>query len=219
MFEDKVAQKGLRYRGTSTFRGREALLPEERDYVSRACSKRVRDFATGRFLAREALAELGLGAAPIPMAPSRAPLWPEGVRGSISHTDDYAAVVVGRSDRVRGLGLDVQHLSRPITEGMERLILTDEDRAFLEGSSTELSRREKLHLIFCAKEALYKCLNPIVDRFFGFHAAHVVDYDPGQGRYAIRLAEELAWPSGTTFQGEFVISHDRVGTLLVLDED
>ena len=38
----------------------------------------------------------------------RAPLWPAGAVGSISHTDDYCVVVVGHSVEHRSLGVDAE---------------------------------------------------------------------------------------------------------------
>jgi 4'-phosphopantetheinyl transferase EntD len=43
---------------------------------------------------------LGLPERPIPMGRDRAPVWPEGVVGSISHSDAFCLAAVARSDRV-----------------------------------------------------------------------------------------------------------------------
>ena len=42
------------------------------------------------------------------LGPNRAPLWPRGIVGSISHCEGYCAVVAARQDRFAGLGLDVE---------------------------------------------------------------------------------------------------------------
>src|SRR3712207_1286527 len=63
------------------------LLPEEEGSVRTAGVKRRREFAAGRQCARRALAHLGFAGVPLPASADRAPCWPVGVCGSISHTE------------------------------------------------------------------------------------------------------------------------------------
>ena len=49
--------------------------------------KRLSDFATGRYCAMKALEQFGIQDAIIPIGEDRAPIWPEGIVGSISHCD------------------------------------------------------------------------------------------------------------------------------------
>src|SRR5580692_6347409 len=85
-----------------------ALLPEERQYVARAMSKRVQEFAAGRVCARAALAQLGYAAVALPMGEDRAPQWPAGATGSITHTNGFCAAVVAATAQIRALGLDAE---------------------------------------------------------------------------------------------------------------
>ena len=84
------------------------LLPEETAPTGRMIEKRHREFAAGRRAARAAMTGLGLPAVAIPMGPDRAPVWPEGVTGSISHTDTHCLAAVARTGEVRALGLDLE---------------------------------------------------------------------------------------------------------------
>jgi 4'-phosphopantetheinyl transferase EntD len=61
------------------------LYPEEEAAVGNAVEKRRREFVTARACAREALAQLGLPAQPIPAGPRGEPVWPQGVVCSITH--------------------------------------------------------------------------------------------------------------------------------------
>ena len=45
--------------------------------------KRLSDFSTGRYCAIKALEQLGIQDAIIPIGEDRAPIWPEGIVGSI----------------------------------------------------------------------------------------------------------------------------------------
>ncbi len=87
----------------------EALPLEEREISRGFAPKRQREFATGRTLARRALAAMGQPEVAIPIGPDRAPVWPEGVVGSISHTSTLCAVVLASRLDLRGLGVDLEH--------------------------------------------------------------------------------------------------------------
>jgi 4'-phosphopantetheinyl transferase EntD len=70
------------------------LFPEEAMQLDGAVDSRLREFATGRSCARQALAGLGLAPAPILRGAKREPLWPAGIVGSITHCRGYRAAAV-----------------------------------------------------------------------------------------------------------------------------
>ena len=71
-------------------------LPEEEACLEGVSASRKREFRAGRLCARNALRLLGAECVPIIPSEQRGPTWPEGVIGSISHTREYCAAVVGR---------------------------------------------------------------------------------------------------------------------------
>jgi len=85
------------------------LLPGEAPPVRRAVETRRIEFARGRSCVRRAMAALGLQSAPI-LSRDRAPIWPTGVVGSISHCRNYCCAVVGRADGWAAVGLDAELL-------------------------------------------------------------------------------------------------------------
>ena len=213
--EDKLAPVGTYLFSSSRLMGREELLPEEQPFVKRACQKRVGDFATGRYCARRALARLGVPECAITVAPNRAPNWPEGVVGSITHTDGFVAAVVGRADEYLSVGLDSQRIKEGrITPGMARLILQPTEFPLVDSGQ----RDERLNLVFCAKESLYKCLNPLVNKFFGFECARVTDLDEDEKTFVIELTEDLdeQFNKGFQLDGQYVLNEGVLTTLLYL---
>ena len=80
------------------------------------------------------------------------------------------------------IGIDGQHMeSGRITEGMKKMILRPE-----EDYSTDFD----VNLVFSAKEALFKSLNPLVEKFFGFHGARVERICPLQKTLTISLVDD-----------------------------
>ncbi len=143
------------------------LFPEEWAHIQGAIPKRRAEFGTARVCAREALAALGLPPTALVPTGDRAPVWPAGVVGSITHTHGYCAVVVDRSPPMRSIGLDAE-LLRPLEEGTIELICTPAERAWIR-AQPDASEVDLVLLVFSAKEAYYKCQYPLSSTVLDFH--------------------------------------------------
>ena len=184
-----------------------AMPPEEQAVVAKAVTKRRAEFAGGRTAARAALRALGVPDAPLLPGPDRAPIWPDGIVGTISHSAGRTLAAVARATDLAGVGIDLEP-DRPIEEDLWRSILTGGERAALAGVE-DPGRR--VRLVFTAKEAFYKCVGPTIRRFIGFSAAEV-DVDEGGGRFVVRTAEpDLA----RTYPGRFVRDGGHVISVVV----
>ncbi|RAG82241.1 4'-phosphopantetheinyl transferase [Streptacidiphilus pinicola] len=161
------------------------LFPEEEAVIARASNRRRRDFATVRACAREALAGLGVPAAPILPGRLGAPAWPTGVVGSMTHCEGYRAAVVARAGDLDGLGIDAEpHAPLP---GRELdVIARPEEGARLDALT---ARRPDIHwdrLLFSAKEAVYKTWFPVTGSWLGFDEASIA-IDPDGGTFRAHL--------------------------------
>ena len=143
----------------------DVLFPEERAAVARAIPARVAEFAGGRSAARAAMAQLDLPPRAIPARPDRAPVWPEGVIGSISHAGPVCLAVVGRRDDWEMIGVDLEP-DRPMAAELVPEIASAEELAAL----VPLSEPHAATRIFSAKEAAYKAQYPVTGALFGFDA-------------------------------------------------
>lgn len=173
-------------------RGQPVLLPApEEALVEKAAPKRRREFALGRACARGALEKLGYGGAVIGRGANGAPLWPQGITGSITHTRDYAAAVAGEARRFSGIGVDAERVGG-VTQDLWPRLFDDAERDHLMGLD-EAKRLVIATLIFSAKEASYKAwggrgplafreirVTPGNDRFTAVRAGEIL-----QGRYAV----------------------------------
>jgi 4'-phosphopantetheinyl transferase EntD len=144
----------------------DSLLPEEQQFLGRAVPKRVHDFAGGRACARAALAQLGFKGVALPVGAERAPVWPPGTAGSITHAAGFCAAVAAATSDICALGLDVAvvdsvrpHLWRRICSPEELTTLQAADPAAAMSSAT---------VIFSAKEAFYKCQHFLTGQWLGF---------------------------------------------------
>jgi 4'-phosphopantetheinyl transferase EntD len=157
------------------------LFPEELRAVGRAVESRRREFATGRALAREAVAAVGGPRGPIGVGPRRQPLWPEGYVGSITHCSGYRAAAVAPARRLAALGIDAEVVA-PLSEGVAGLVLRpDEARQAPAGIPQEAFDV----LRFSAKESLYKAWFQVVGVYLDFQEAELAVADGG--RFSARV--------------------------------
>ena len=156
-----------------------------------AIAARRAEFAAGRAAARAAMAALGLPPQPIPMGEDRAPVWPAGMTGSISHCAGACLAVAGLSDRWGGLGVDVEPLA-PLDPSLWPVILSP-----TEGQGGLLALRS-----FVAKEAAYKAQYPLSRTVFDFHTLRL---DWQGDLFTARFTRPVApfWP-GAVLQGRLV---------------
>ncbi|MGH0037015.1 MAG: 4'-phosphopantetheinyl transferase family protein [Myxococcota bacterium] len=191
------------------------LHPEEAACLEGASPDRLREFAAGRALAREAAAELGVQMEALPSTPSRMPAWPRDLVGSISHTRraglDLCAVAVARARDLRSIGLDVESRDGVRPRLRRRILRPDELSGLepLEAGAADL----RAVLAFSAKEAFYKCQFPLTGRTLGFQAASV-RLDLEAGRFVLTLQQDVAagFRKGDAFPGRLAVGRSRVAT-------
>ena len=142
------------------------LYPQEAASTRRMVDKRHREFAAGREAARAAMADLGLPPTAIPMGADRAPLWPAGLCGSISHSAGAAVALVARRGRAGTIGIDIEDDS-PLAPDLWPEILTASELDNLM-RAPGATRGHRAKRIFSAKEAVYKAQYPLTERMLGF---------------------------------------------------
>lgn len=170
----------------------------EEGLVAGASDKRRRDFALGRACAHNALAALGHEDAAIGIAEGGAPLWPNGVLGSITHTKGYAAALVAEARNFSGIGLDAERVGG-VTEDLWPRLFDASERDHLLALDT-VARPVMATLFFSAKEACYKTWTARAP--LRFHEIRVVP--EGDGFTATRSGERL--------RGRYVLQGDLMVT-------
>lgn len=181
--------------------------PEEEVLITQAVAKRQQEFRAGRHCAHQAMTQLGIQPQPILRDAQRAPVWPEGLLGSISHCRDFCLAACATDVRLKGLGVDVEPLE-PLKHGTRRYIQTDAETAFMQ-EQPQLPAR----LIFSAKESLYKCYHPLVRTFFGFHSVEL-EVDTGNQKFSFStgIRAKVSFPDHLTFMGHYVVTRNHLIT-------
>ncbi|ARB85522.1 MULTISPECIES: 4'-phosphopantetheinyl transferase family protein [Yersinia] len=193
--------------------------------LQKAVAKRRAEYLAGRFVARQVLNMLEVRDYPLANGLDRAPLWPAGLIGSISHNNQRALCAaqiitpaIEHSDEsgyVHGVGLDIESLI-----AVERAndlwpgILSEEEyRNLQEGP---LAFNHLLTLAFSAKESLFKAVYPQLGRYFDFLEARFLSYSMASGRFELQLLRDLSsdFPAGRIFTGCFTVNDSDIQTFI-----
>jgi len=135
--------------------GDEAAFDDPGSVETAANLPRRRASGAARIVARRLLGELGADAsAPLRRSPSGAPIWPEGVVGSLAHDDEFAVAAVALRTDIARLGVDIEPAEPLPSDIVDRVLSVGEKR--LTNNDRVMSR-----LIFSSKEAVYKALNAL----------------------------------------------------------
>lgn len=141
------------------------LSRSEMQPVESAVQSRKREFSTGRWLAHRALARQGAVAASIPPGKKRQPQWPDKIVGSIAHNQIWALAAVASGEIYSGIGIDIERRARVDAKLVGKLLTEEEQRLYSDVDPT---------LIFSAKEAVYKLLYPLLERYIDFLEVEII---------------------------------------------
>lgn len=192
---------------------RVVLFEQEEQAIARAVERRRVQYRATRYLARVAFRKLGYEELPLVNHKDRSPLWPLGLVGSLTHTDDWCALAVARGNSQRALGIDGEDVHR-LKEELYSHLFTDSELMLLRARAA--SERPRLAaLMFSAKESLYKCQFPLTRRFLGFHDVELqLNQQSGQqGSFSCRFIKPMPeLDDGCRFEGRYLFSQGRVVT-------
>lgn len=185
------------------------LMAGEGDHLADAIPKRCADFAAGRAAARKAMQNIGIAPRPVFAHKDRAPIWPAGITGSITHKDTLCAAVVTAQDKT--LGIDVEE-DTPLNPDLMPTVCSEREIARIAGPHENLLAK----LIFSAKEAVYKAQYPVTRQLFGFDHMEVMIDQPGDSFTATFTKPVGMFYAGATLPGRFAQVEGHLVTAVTL---
>lgn len=181
----------ISFREASSESLKQALLvrlhPEESRLARRMPERRALDWMGGRIALREAMKAYRPGyLSPALSTPRGAPLIPGGFCASISHKSNEseiaAVALVARADE-GSIGVDLEIVDEPRT-AIAPLVLTPAELKMVE-KLPEAQRWFRILLHFSLKEAVYKAIDPVVQRY--------VDYQEASLDLSLEGSAEIIW--------------------------
>lgn len=144
--------------------------------LQRAAPKRKAEFVAGRLMAMKALAYIDKPTMDIEIGQHRAPIWPSGVVGSISHHSSIAMSCATLANHYCCLGLDIETVIPESQAQQIQALVCNDDELALQPSSG-LSLAEFVTLLFSAKESLFKAVYPRLKRYLEFSDARLIAFN------------------------------------------
>jgi len=140
---------------------KQALLPYK---LADAVIKRQGDYLAGRYAGGCALDQIGKPVEHIAMHADRSPVWPDGCRGSITHSGFQALSVVGLTAQYNYLGIDIEKIfTGKLAKDLSPQIINSIEKSQLK--TLNKSEEWLLTLVFSAKErSLVLLLTPLMSR-------------------------------------------------------
>ena len=151
------------------------LSSEEKTFASSLERRRAISFVGGRLALRVALTKLGAPLYDSLPNPRGAPNVPAGYRASISHKDEVA-IAYAEVDSGWYVGVDLE-VSTPDRSRIARKVLTDDELRVVD-TLQGAERWKAILRRFSIKEAVYKAIDPMVQRYVGFKEV-AVTFDEG----------------------------------------
>lgn len=190
------------------------LMGDEVLAVEQVSSARAREFGAGRAAARMAMELLGHAPRPVLQGEDRAPVWPAGLVGSITHTDRACLAVVSDAPDIRALGVDLE-TATPLESALWPEICTPEEMTWL-ATLGPSQRGHFAKLIFSAKEAVYKAQFHISRTMLEFQAVSLSIDLHGGGFTATFLRDVPGFARDGVIDGRFAILSDHFVTAVEL---
>ncbi len=187
------------------------------DTLDRAVAKRKAEYLAGRFCAKQALAKHGIENFVIKSDKNRAPLWPGGIKGAITHSNHNALVAVNNSPDVLGIGIDVESVMTDKTmNDVKEAIVKGNEHRFL--TIPEATAGTVVSLIFSIKESFFKAAYPSTGFYFDFDAVTVDVLDFDKNTFSLTVNQDLnpKIRPGMQYSGQFCFLGEQVLSLLVL---
>lgn len=165
----------------------EMLRPEEIEDFGEAVPKVLAQSGSARAAARQLMVRLGHPPATIRRGFSRAPLWPVGIVGSLTHTASIAAAAIAPAAALTGLGIDLEH-AQALDPALAAMILTERE------AQTVDRRTLGVQMHFSIKEAVFKAVHPLDGIFLDFKD---VELDLGAGIARTSYGRTVKWSAET----------------------
>lgn len=179
--------------------------------LNKAVSKRRAEYLASRLCVRHALSQLDIEGFLLANDRDRAPIWPQGIIGSLSHTHHRISLLLAKATSEKILGVDCEQIMQQQTaEEMQSMIATAQEMTVLRHSGLPFATA--LTVAFSLKESLYKALFPQLRQFMSFDAAEIMSCAPNAEQVTLRLTQTFAdgFVAGREFSGRVLLEQDEV---------
>lgn len=162
------------------------------DWLPRATKIRKAGYLCGRVLARSALTFYGYGAYQVLADINRCPVWPIGISGSISHAEGYVVCIIGLSEKMSGVGIDIEAPFELETyQSISEVFATASETEYLAIAFPKEDLGWIGAAVYSSKESIIKCLYPKYGQYFDFKEAVLEEISPNSNHHRYQLSPKI----------------------------
>lgn len=156
------------------------------DALFEAVAKRKVEYLAGRYCAQVLFSNhFAFENVEVTAQSDRAPEWPKGFVGSITHTNNWVACAAGRRNRLDSIGIDAEETFSISDYGEIRSNVFSKEEQNLIGSDLRMAT-----LMFTFKEAFYKCFYPLTKKVFGFETVEITKINTDENIVKFQLSTD-----------------------------
>lgn len=185
--------------------------------LARAVPKRKAEFLAGRYCCKQALSRFNIHNFTVGIGQNRAPQWPVGIKGAISHNTHHAMVALTADASTLGIGIDIETVmsSKTMDNIKEAIIFGDEANHL---NVADASPMVALSLIFSFKESFFKAAYPSTGYYFDFDAVTIDTIDYEKCKFSLTVVQDLnpQIRPGMVFEGDFAFVDEQVISMIVV---
>jgi len=156
-----------------------------------------------------AMQAAGLPAVALPIGADRAPVWPDGVIGSLTHSRTLCLAVAGQAGALSGIGIDLEPATSLERNLWDSILLPEEQIDLMRAPAAQRGLLAKM--IFSAKEAAYKAQYPTSRTLFGFEVMVIAVMDD---RFVALFRDPIPpFVAGQRIEGRIITTEGHIVTL------
>jgi 4'-phosphopantetheinyl transferase EntD len=188
------------------------------DFISEilnSVNKRKAEYLAGRVMAMKGLELLGSSELQVNIGKHRAPLWPAGYLGSITHTSQKVIAVVARKKQYNYIGIDCENIfGQDVFGEIKGMIVNLAEVAYL--SRVDVPMVKLMTLVFSAKETFFKAVYPYVLHYFDFDAVEIIEISLEKQTFTLMICKDLTpfLKRKMEFDGIFIFDSNTVLTAI-----
>lgn len=185
--------------------------------IEKSVNKRQSEFLAGRYCCARALEIMGIQQFTIVSGKDRCPIWPEGICGSITHNKHMALAAVAKIAHYSSIGIDIESfINEDVITNIKTQILDEDELALI--AECKMEYQVAFTICFSMKEAFFKAVYPMYQKYFDFDVVRVVQIDiEAQTLELVITSEKMSrLLTSTRVTGNYSVTANRVISLFTV---
>jgi len=213
--EKKLLKEKIYFCATDTPVSPDCLHRKELLHIKNANEKRQKEYATVRQCAKKLLSALNIKTDYILSDDNNAPVWPDGICGSLSHSNTAYCAVIAKKENYNSIGIDIEDRSRKISPGAVKFFVNPDEEKFINRIDDNFDLIIKI--IFSAKESIFKLIYPLIKKKFYFKDVSVFP-DLANHSFTYKINNNLSeyFIKDKTLTGKFFFNNKWLITITVI---